>query len=99
MLKKINCEELGFLVGKMGATRQKITDKIDYNVGIKTLIIGIGFSVLIEILQLVLPINRSPQLSDIILNSLSCLIGILSFNLFKFIVMKLKSKKKKTIYS
>ena len=35
-LKKINCSELGFLVGLMGATRQKITDIIDYNVGIKT---------------------------------------------------------------
>ena len=63
----------------------------------KTLIIGIGFSVLIEMLQLVLPINRSPQLSDIILNSLSCLIGIVSFILFKLIIIKLKSNKKKTI--
>jgi pyrimidine-nucleoside phosphorylase len=36
ILKKINCSELGFLVGSMGATRQKITDTIDYNVGIKT---------------------------------------------------------------
>ena len=35
-LKKINCSELGFLVGLMGATRQKITDVIDYKVGIKT---------------------------------------------------------------
>lgn len=35
-LKKINCSELGALVGLMGATRQKITDVIDYNVGIKT---------------------------------------------------------------
>lgn len=35
-LKKINCSELGFLVGSMGATRQKITDVIDYKVGIKT---------------------------------------------------------------
>ena len=35
-LKKINCSRLGELVGQMGATRQKITDKIDYNVGTKT---------------------------------------------------------------
>lgn len=35
-LKKINCSELGFLVGLMGATRQKITDVIDYKVGVKT---------------------------------------------------------------
>jgi thymidine phosphorylase len=35
-LKQINCEKLGNLVGQMGATRQKITDKINYNVGIKT---------------------------------------------------------------
>lgn len=36
VLKKINCSELGSLVGLMGATRQKITDEIDYKVGIKT---------------------------------------------------------------
>lgn len=35
-LKKIDCATLGILVGEMGATRQKITDDIDYNVGIKT---------------------------------------------------------------
>ena len=36
ILKKIDCATLGILVGEMGATRQKITDQIDYNVGIKT---------------------------------------------------------------
>lgn len=35
-LQKIDCSTLGILVGEMGATRQKITDPIDYNVGIKT---------------------------------------------------------------
>lgn len=35
-LKQINCEKLGTLVGQMGATRQKITDQINYNVGVKT---------------------------------------------------------------
>ena len=61
---------------------------------LKTLLIGISFSILIEIMQLILPINRSPQLSDIVLNSLSCLIGIACFLLFRFIVAKLKSNKK-----
>lgn len=36
VLKKINCSELGSLVGKLGATRQKLTDIIDYKVGVKT---------------------------------------------------------------
>ena len=36
VLSKIDCAKLGLLVGEMGATRQKITDNIDYNVGIKT---------------------------------------------------------------
>ena len=36
VLTKIDCSMLGTLVGQMGATRQKITDTIDYNVGIKT---------------------------------------------------------------
>lgn len=35
-LNKINCSHLGEIVGHMGATRQKMTDKIDYNVGVKT---------------------------------------------------------------
>lgn len=36
ILNKINCSRLGEIVGGLGATRQKLTDKIDYNVGIKT---------------------------------------------------------------
>ncbi|MBE7082169.1 MAG: thymidine phosphorylase [Clostridiales bacterium] len=36
ILNKIDCAELGRLVGLMGATRQKITDQIDYNVGVRT---------------------------------------------------------------
>ena len=36
ILKKIDCQHLGYLTGQMGASRQKITDEIDYNVGVKT---------------------------------------------------------------
>lgn len=36
ILTKINCSQLGILTGEMGASRQKITDKIDYNIGLKT---------------------------------------------------------------
>lgn len=36
VLSKIDCAKLGTLVGQMGATRQKISDEIDYNVGVKT---------------------------------------------------------------
>ena len=35
-LNKIDCVALGSLVGLMGANKQKITDTVDYNVGIKT---------------------------------------------------------------
>lgn len=35
-LEKIDCATLGCLVGDLGATRKKLTDKIDYNVGVKT---------------------------------------------------------------
>lgn len=35
-LQKIECAKLGRLVGILGATRQKTTDEIDYNVGVKT---------------------------------------------------------------
>ena len=64
---------------------------------VKTLLIGISFTIMIEISQLVLPISRNPQLSDIILNSLSCLIGIACFIILKLVSSKLKSKNKKTI--
>ncbi len=36
VLSKMDCATLGTLVGQMGATRQKISDQIDYNVGVKT---------------------------------------------------------------
>ncbi len=35
-LQKIECARLGSLVGQLGANRQKVTDEIDYNVGVKT---------------------------------------------------------------
>lgn len=35
-ITKIYCQELGSIVGKLGAGRSNLTDKIDYNVGIKT---------------------------------------------------------------
>ena len=35
-LQKIECARLGSLVGLLGANRQKVTDEIDYNVGVKT---------------------------------------------------------------
>lgn len=35
-LQKIECARLGRLVGLLGANRQKVTDEIDYNVGVKT---------------------------------------------------------------
>ncbi|MBO7527248.1 MAG: thymidine phosphorylase [Clostridia bacterium] len=36
VLKSVNTEELGILVGQMGAAKQTLDDVIDYNVGIKT---------------------------------------------------------------
>ena len=36
IIKKIDTQKLGFLVGQMGATKQKLDDVIDNNVGIKT---------------------------------------------------------------
>ena len=36
ILKKIDTERLGTLVGQMGASRQTIDDVIDINVGVKT---------------------------------------------------------------
>lgn len=36
ILSKIDCSTLGLLVGQMGATRQKVSDQIDYSVGVKT---------------------------------------------------------------
>ena len=35
-LGKINCEKLGLLVGELGASRNKLGNSIDYNVGITT---------------------------------------------------------------
>ena len=60
---------------------------------IKTLLIGLIFSTFIELMQLLLPIVRSPQLSDIILNTLSCLIGGLCFSLLKLFKSLLTRKK------
>ena len=60
---------------------------------IKTLLIGFIFSTFIELMQLLLPIVRSPQLSDIILNTLSCLIGGLCFSLLKLFKSLLTRKK------
>ena len=36
ILTKIDCANLGMLVGEMGATRKSLTDQIDYKVGVKT---------------------------------------------------------------
>lgn len=44
------------------------------------LCIGAGIGLLIEISQLILPVLRSPSLSDIFLNSFSVVIGVMYFN-------------------
>ena len=36
VLTKIDVEGLGNIVGKMGGTKQKLNDEIDYNAGVKT---------------------------------------------------------------
>lgn len=52
---------------------------------IKTLLISFVISVTIELLQFVLPVNRSTEILDVILNTLSGAIGYLYFYLvFKF---------------
>ena len=62
---------------------------------IKSVAICASFSIIIECMQLVLPIGRNPQLNDIILNTLSGLIGVICFYLLKLlrnIIIKIKKK-------
>lgn len=56
---------------------------------VKTLLFGLVVGCFIEIMQLILPIARSPQLSDIILNSISGLLG----GVYAMIISKIKRKK------
>lgn len=61
---------------------------------LKTLSIGVASSIFIEVIQYFLPTVRTAQLTDIILNSISCLIGATLFVLI--LNLKKKKHKKKT---
>ena len=61
---------------------------------LKTFSIGVVSSIFIESVQYFLPTVRTAQLTDIILNSISCLIGAILFVLF--FCLKKKVHKKKT---
>lgn len=56
---------------------------------VRALLFGLGVGCFIEIMQLILPIARSPQLSDIILNGISGLLG----GVYAMILSKIKGKK------
>lgn len=56
---------------------------------VRALLFGLGAGCFIEIMQLILPIARSPQLSDIILNGISGLLG----GVYAMVISKIKCKK------
>lgn len=55
---------------------------------LKGLLVGVLVGAIIEIMQLILPITRSPELSDIILNSISSLLGAV----YMLVIYKIKDK-------
>lgn len=60
---------------------------------LKTLSVGVVSSIFIEIVQYFLPTVRTAQLTDIILNSISCLIGAVVFVLIFSLKNKIHKKK------
>lgn len=60
---------------------------------LKSLIIGLCIGLLIEIMQFILPIDRTPELMDIVFNGISMLLGYIYFVLILKIFKKGKSIK------
>ncbi len=58
---------------------------------LKTIIFCTSLTITIEIMQLILPISRSPQLLDIIVNVLSCFIGIAFYKLLEILIKNRKN--------
>lgn len=56
---------------------------------LKSIIIGFSIGLFIETMQFVLPISRSPQLSDMLLNGISAILGCL----YMMFIMWIKHKK------
>ena len=65
---------LGFLLGGI-INKYKV---------IKSVTFGLILSIFIEVMQYILPIGRNAQLTDIILNTISALIGVLIFKACEF---------------
>jgi len=63
---------------------------------LKSLLCGSMFSIFIEVTQYFLPTVRTAQMSDIILNTASCLIGSLIFISFYCLKNKIQKKEKTT---
>lgn len=76
----------GFLLGSL-FNKQRV---------LKTSSIGLIATIMIEFVQYFMPSVRSAQLSDIILNFLSCLIGAVGFSLFYLLRNKIKKSNKNT---
>ena len=60
---------------------------------IKTMIIGFCIGLFIELMQFILPIDRTPQLSDFLLNGISAVIGCLYSMLILWIKQRCQTKK------
>jgi VanZ family protein len=64
------------------------------NILVMLVLVGLGVGLTIETLQYLLPINRSVQLSDVILNSFSVVLGGVVVWFYEWIIIKLfKSKR------
>ena len=64
---------------------------------IKSIVIGFCVGFFIEFMQFVLPISRSPQLSDMLLNGLSSVLGCLYIMLIMWTKQKNRKKKHTTV--
>ena len=61
---------------------------------LKSLLIGFGTSFFIELMQFILPVDRLPQLSDVLINTLSSVFGCLYAMCFVWIKNRFLTKKK-----
>ena len=55
-------------------------------------VVGLSLGLFIETMQFILPISRAIQLSDVILNTISCIIGGLYFLLCNLLANKIRKK-------
>lgn len=71
---------LGFLLNPLFKKRATVI----------SICVGLIFSIFIETMQLLLPIIRGPELTDIILNTISCFVGVCCYLILKTIKIKFK---------